>query len=150
MKEYIECVEDIVVCGITSLDQYIISPDKMFSVFSETHHSYYFDEGILSIEQFIAKVGQNTRNCYILLEYDPELSLNEVDLNSQNIQNIKKTTSTEKYKDKVNVMGIDIRRRFINNDILYTDEWKKYNFQTIKQQFIDPFLVGDKPYNASI
>ena len=146
MKEYIECVEDIVVCGITSLDQYIISPDKMFSVFSETHRSYYFDEGILSIEQFIIESWQKTGNCYILLEYDPELSLNEVDLNSQNIQNIKKLASTEKYKDKVNVMGIDIRRRFINNDILYTDEWKKYNFQTIKQKFIDPFLaVGESP-----
>ena len=110
MKEYIECVEDIVVCGITSLDQYIISPDKMFSVFSETHRSYYFDEGILSIEQFIIESWQKTGNCYILLEYDPELSLNEVD------------------------------------DILYTDEWKKYNFQTIKQKFIDPFLaVGESP-----
>lgn len=141
MNEYMECVEDLVVCGITSLDQYIISPDKIFSVFSETHRPYYVDAGILSIEQFIIESWQESGNCYILLEYDPNLSLDKVELDSQNIQNIKKLASTEKYKDKVNVMGIDIRRRFINNDILYTDEWKKYNFQTIKRHFIDPFLV---------
>ena len=138
MNEYMECVEDLVVCGITSLDQYIISSDKMFSVFSEIHRSYYDDAGILSIEQFIIESWLESGNCYILLEYDPSLSLDKVDLDSHNIQNIKKLSLSKKYR--VNVMGIDIRRQFINNDILYTDEWQKYNFNKIRTMFIDPLF----------
>ena len=102
------------------------------------HSPITYSEGMIPIENFIVESWLSS-GCYLLLEYDPSIPVNDVNLNSANMMNIIRLAESRKLSQYI--LGIDIRRMYINNDVLYTEGWKMMNLGEIQHWLMNPILL---------
>jgi len=128
---------NLYISDIISFAQYEID-DIFVTVIGEHHQqtSSPITHNTLPLYQFIYETLKLNKNTQLLLEYSPDASLEEVSYNSDNMNKLKDVLISTSLTEQV--QGIDVRRIYINNELLYTFHVNEITISQFLQEFYEP------------